>query len=227
MTNATAQTPGVTTPGVTTPSVTTPGVATPAQIAETYIDSLQRHDHGRLSSVVAPAVELRALLPRGAEEWHGVEASLTRIWQWFDAWDLSLLDHAVDDVGGRWSVRFRFDARQGDDHRVIEQTLFCTIGDGKIETIDLLCSGFRPVVAVVTPGRYRFDAGDLGCADGLAAEFRRQLQAVPVGSVLEVVTHDPAAREDLPPLARMTGNTVLEVRNLEDGGTVVVVERNR
>ena len=39
-----------------------------------------------------------------------------------------------------------------------------------------------------------FEAGAMGCADGLAQEFRRRIANVPLGGSLEVVVSDPAAK---------------------------------
>ena len=78
-----------------------------------------------------------------------------------------------------------------------------------------------------SPGRHRFDAGTMGCADGLAREFRSRILAIPLGDVLEVETRDPAAKEDLPPLARMMGHTVRSNESLGDGRLLITVERGR
>ena len=78
------------------------------------------------------------------------------------------------------------------------------------------------------PGRvHTFDAGDLSCATGLAAEFRRQIQRIPLGDELLVTTGDPSAKEDLPPLARMMGHTVRSIETSRDGSLVIDVERGR
>jgi TusA-related sulfurtransferase len=74
---------------------------------------------------------------------------------------------------------------------------------------------------------HEFDAGDRGCSDGLAGEFRRRMQQIPIGHVLMVSTRDPAAKEDLPPLARMMGHVVRSVEAPGDGRLVVSVERGR
>jgi TusA-related sulfurtransferase len=71
----------------------------------------------------------------------------------------------------------------------------------------------------------RYDAGDLGCGDGLPREFRHQMQTVPIGAVLQVTVRDPAAKADLPPLARMMGHRVLSQESLGDGRLVINVER--
>lgn len=74
---------------------------------------------------------------------------------------------------------------------------------------------------------HRFDAGEMGCAEGLAGEFRKQMQQIEVGDVLVVSTGDPAAKEDLPPLARMMGHVVRSVEASGDGRLEVSVERGR
>lgn len=72
-----------------------------------------------------------------------------------------------------------------------------------------------------------YDAGTAGCGDGLHMEFRRQIQALDVGELLEFVVRDPSAKEDLPPLARMMGHRIRTMQERKDGSLSVVVERAR
>jgi TusA-related sulfurtransferase/uncharacterized OsmC-like protein len=72
---------------------------------------------------------------------------------------------------------------------------------------------------------HKYDAGDLGCGDGLPQEFRRQVNSIPPGHILEVTTRDPSAKEDLPSLARLLGHEIISVRTADNGDTVVVVRR--
>jgi TusA-related sulfurtransferase len=65
----------------------------------------------------------------------------------------------------------------------------------------------------------------MGCADGLAQEFRRRLEGVPVGGSLRVMVSDPAAREDLPSLARLLGQRVASTEAQDDGRLSITVER--
>ena len=80
---------------------------------------------------------------------------------------------------------------------------------------------------LASKGVHRFDAGALGCADGLAREFRRRVLAIPVGDLLMVETSDAAAKEDLPPLARMMGHTIRSVKPSDGGRLLITVERGR
>ncbi len=70
-----------------------------------------------------------------------------------------------------------------------------------------------------------FDAGDLGCGTGLPREFLSQVRAIPVGHQLRAIVSDPAAREDLPALARMLGHSVVSVEPADDGRLLITVER--
>jgi TusA-related sulfurtransferase len=70
------------------------------------------------------------------------------------------------------------------------------------------------------------DLGTMGCTH-VPMEFRRTMQGLELGEVIEFRMRDPSAKEDLPPLARMMGHRVLAQEELEDGALSVVVERAR
>jgi TusA-related sulfurtransferase len=72
-----------------------------------------------------------------------------------------------------------------------------------------------------------FDAGDMGCGEGLPMEFRRRVHALEVGDAIEFLVRDPSAKEDLPPLARMMGHRIRSMEDRSDGYLSVVVERAR
>ena len=74
---------------------------------------------------------------------------------------------------------------------------------------------------------HEFDAGTLGCGDGLAAAFRDHIGQVNVGDLLRVRTTDPSAKEDLPSLARLMGHAIREVESQSDGSLTITVERRR
>jgi TusA-related sulfurtransferase len=74
---------------------------------------------------------------------------------------------------------------------------------------------------------HEFDAGQMGCSDGLAPEFRRRVGAIPLGDALVVTVRDPAAKEDLPALARLMGHRVGAVQPRGDGRLTITVEKAR
>lgn len=66
------------------------------------------------------------------------------------------------------------------------------------------------------------DAGDLGCGEGLAAWFRARLREVPPGDTLHAIVRDPAAREEIPALARLMGHSVTSIEVVDDGFVITV-----
>jgi TusA-related sulfurtransferase len=72
-----------------------------------------------------------------------------------------------------------------------------------------------------------YDAGETGCGEGLHMEFRRRLQTLQVGELIEVLLRDPSAKEDLPPLVRMMGQRIRAAEEQADGSLKLVVERAR
>jgi TusA-related sulfurtransferase len=167
------------------------------------------------------------LLPPGPEVRSGREEIARRFQGWFArATEFEVLDSRREQVGprNRLSWRFRL-SRDGQTREIIEQVAFVDVGPDGISEIDLLCSGFvREEKAVA---QSVFDAGPMGCADGLAQEFRKRLADVNVGESLTVIVSDPAAKEDLPSLARMLGQSVTSVETQDDQRLVIMVEKRK
>lgn len=69
---------------------------------------------------------------------------------------------------------------------------------------------------------HEFDAGALGCNEGLARTFRERLQALPPGDTLRFVVRDPVARVEIPALARLLGHRVVSVGEDADRITITV-----
>ena len=127
----------------------------------------------------------------------------------------------------RHRISWRFNVVRDGSRQVIEQVVYLDLGPHGIERIDLLCSGFLAQPGVGAGPTQVFDAGDMGCADGLAQEFRRQIAKVSIGESLEVVVSDPAAKEDLPSLARLLGQRITSTEAHDDGRPTITVERQK
>lgn len=197
----------------------------PPNAGQQFIDAVTTKQFEAVREMLSPDVAVRALLPRGFEEHQTRDPFVGRIRDWFEDKPLDLLASSVEPVADRWRISYRFRTQISGAPAIVEQQLFCAFGEQGIERVDLLCTGFRTVEEPGSGPVTKFDAGDLGCGDGLARVFREQLAAVPAGGRIEVTTRDPAARADLPPLARMMGHTVLEVRDGAAGEIVVIVEK--
>lgn len=201
----------------------------PRDVAAAFLDALAAREFTAAQSVLAQDVQFRMLVPGALMTDEGADATVGWFRSWFAEADPFQVEASrAEEVEGRAAVTYRLRLHNANGWQLIEQHLMLDVGaDGRIGTIDLLCSGFRPI-AVDEPDRvHQYDAGDLGCADGLAGEFRRQIQHIPVGHVLVVSTRDPAAKEDLPSLARLMGHVVRSIEAPGDGRLLVTVERGR
>jgi ketosteroid isomerase-like protein len=119
-----------------------------ADLAAQLIGAIAAQDESALAECFAPDVEFRALVPPGLRERTGADEAAALITQWFaDSTGLQLLDSHSDEVGDRLHVSYRFAGVEEGEAYLVEQHLFCTVGEGKIMRADLLCSGFRPPAA--------------------------------------------------------------------------------
>ena len=91
-------------------------------------------------------VRFRALVPPGAFETSGRDATTDRFRQWFGGEDdFEVIDATIGQVGPRLYLRWRIELRSTTNpaaSRLVEQHAFATAGEG-IEALDLLCSGFQ------------------------------------------------------------------------------------
>lgn len=198
-------------------------------LGDEFVAALAARNPKRLRACFHPQVKLRALVPSGPQTHVGADGVTGTFLGWFgEAEDLRLLEGTARPLGGRLYICYRFQELYSDgDSEVIEQHAFCDVVDGRLATMDLVCSGHQRERGIGTTDLHHFDAGELGCGSGLPLEFRRQINAIPIGSTLEVVARDPSAKEDLPSLARLLGHRVLSVTSSAEGSTVVSVQRGR
>lgn len=199
------------------------------EVGTVFLEALTAREFKAARALLADDVRFRMLVPSGLMTESDADATIGRFRGWYgDADPFEVMASSSGEVEGRAAITYRLRLRNADGWQAIEQHLMLDVGaDARIVAIDLLCSGFRSI-ADSEPGRvHRFDAGDLGCADGLAGEFRRRMQQIPLGHVLVVSTRDPAAKEDLPPLARMMGHVVRSIEASGNGRLLVRVERGR
>jgi hypothetical protein len=109
------------------------------------VEAIAAQDVAAIATCFAADAHFRALTPRGLRERTGAPETASLIGAWFaDSTELDLVDSEVDEVGDRVHVAYRFEGVEEGQPYVVEQQLYGTLADGKIERADLLCSGFRP-----------------------------------------------------------------------------------
>jgi hypothetical protein len=103
-------------------------------------------DFDRLTTMLTADVHMRALIPPGPVELSGATAAAAKFASWFGgSKSLELVRTGSDEVGDRLHVFYRLRVkRRGDPTSIVEQHLFCSLDEGRITSLDLVCSGFRP-----------------------------------------------------------------------------------
>ena len=115
-------------------------------LATAIAKAVADRDSVQLAAAVTDAVRLRALLPGGPIEEHGRDAVVARFGGWFADMDtVELVESAGEVMADRFLIHYRLDLAQRDTHWACTHTSVCKIIDGRLATIDLLCSGFREI----------------------------------------------------------------------------------
>lgn len=114
-----------------------------------FLEALATRDYQQMATTLSGDVRLRAMLPPGPMDWNGADEVAGVFTSWFgEAEDFELIDATVGEVGGRLHLSWRLRVRPapfgiGDGWHVIEQQAYADAAE-TIDTLDLLCSGFRP-----------------------------------------------------------------------------------
>jgi len=114
-------------------------------VGQRLVEAIAAQDVAAIATCFAADAEFRALIPPGFRERTGALETASLIGGWFaDSTQLDLVESETDELGDRVHVTYRFKGVEEGEQYVVEQHLFGTVSDGKIERADLLCSGFRP-----------------------------------------------------------------------------------
>ena len=119
-------------------------------IGTRFVTAVAAQDEAALRDCLLPDVQFRALTPPGLRERTGADEAAALITGWFaDSTEFRLLDSHGDAIGDRLHVSYRLAGVEDGEAYVVEHQLFCTVSDGRIGRLDLLCSGFRPTATRV------------------------------------------------------------------------------
>jgi hypothetical protein len=122
--------------------------ATNWSVGGLFLEALAERDFAQMSDCFEPEATMRALLPYGPDEFQGAAQIISAFRHWFGGAEaFEVLDGSVGDIGDRlhvsWRLRVRPTPMGDDDWHVIEQQAYLRASE-RIETLDLLCSGFMP-----------------------------------------------------------------------------------
>jgi len=192
---------------------------TQAPVLGQMIDAVQTGDRAALEGVFAEDVRLRASLPQGdVQRFSRVEVAALILGWFADLPGIAREHDVVDLVGDVWHVGYRFTWCEADADRVVEQHAYCTLVDGLITSMRVVCSGFQTIGAgdAVVVADARLDALGEGCAT-LTPRIAMAMRAIQPGQVLTVLSDDPAAPGSVAAWSRMTGHEIVATDTGPDG----------
>jgi hypothetical protein len=113
-------------------------------LASSIADAVATRDLARLGTHLSENVAIRALLPGGVVQERGRDGVLGLFGGWFGEFGSVVLDDVGGEVvGDKILVHYKLVFDPEATRRVLTQTIVCTLAEGKVERMDLLCSGFR------------------------------------------------------------------------------------
>ena len=115
-------------------------------VGEAFLQALADRHFEALQACMQPEIAFRALVPPGVRQATDASGAVNRLRLWFgDADSFEMIRAETGQVASRLSIAYRIRLHDSDGWQVIEQHLFCDVGeDGRIRTLDLVCSGFLP-----------------------------------------------------------------------------------
>ncbi len=115
-------------------------------VAERFLQALQARDFRQLEACFHPEVRFCGLTPNGLREGTGAAEAARYLRRWFGDADVhELLAAGANQVVDRLHITYRFRTHDAEGWFEVEQQTYSTLADGRIQAMDLLCSGFRPI----------------------------------------------------------------------------------
>ncbi len=115
-------------------------------LGKAFAEALARKDVAGVAAVLDPEIDFRGLTPSRSWEATGADAVLELVLgQWFEESDEieQVVSIDTEPIADRERVAYRFDVSNPDGKFVVEQQAYCSVRDGRIAWMRVLCSGFR------------------------------------------------------------------------------------
>jgi TusA-related sulfurtransferase len=206
-------------------------------VGEEWIQVLMEKDFNRLAEICQPTVLSRLMTPKRFDSFENVSDLIQKVDTWFHECSSFQKEQThITKVGEKLAISYRLSFDKNGQPYEAEQQLYCTLRDGLIDQVNLLCSGFQPVqrmdeapirtvssaTIVQQPdmqGSLQADAFlkfDTNSEQGSTCAFmtpyiKRKLGEMSSGQVLEVQVDDFSAKDDIEAWCRLSGNPLLKL----------------
>jgi tRNA 2-thiouridine synthesizing protein A len=205
------------------------------QMGNDWIRAISGGEMERLEQFCQPEIVSQILTPKRNFQLETNTDLTARYRIWFGEYtNIQVEQSRVETVGERLGIFYRFLLQKQGSWERIEQQVYCTMHDGRVAELQLLCSGFHPAApserATLPEERGAGQALDdreallvvhsndpasgATCAI-LTPAIKEKLRELQPGQVLEVRVDDPTAREDIEAWCRLSGNTLLRMEEAE------------
>ncbi len=201
------------------------------RMGEVWIQAITEGAFDRLEQFCHPEITSLLLTPKRFTTLENAVDLVAKYRDWFgECTNIQVEGSRVGRVGERLGIFYRFLLKKDGDWHTIEQQVYFTLKDGRVQRLHLLCSGFQPVrtndqmQAVDSPEsveqdpihdellEFQTEASETSstCAV-LTPMINSKLRMMQTGQVLEVRVDDPTAKGDIEAWSRLSGNALLKV----------------
>jgi hypothetical protein len=112
---------------------------------QSFVTALVERDFAKLEQTLSEHLQFRALVPPGLRERDTAAAARELIENWFaDAEIFDVQYSTIEALGDCVHAGYRVRARENAEWYLCEQHLFAQTSAGQIDSLSLICSGFRP-----------------------------------------------------------------------------------
>jgi TusA-related sulfurtransferase len=233
-------------------SIKTVDTQTAEQQGEDWIQAIIDQDFEHLTAICHPDIKSTMLLPKRIAHLESATDLAKQVEDWFGEYDLIQKEQSrVAMVGEKLAIFYRLRCKESRGANTIEQQLYCTVRDGRIEQLRLICSGFQPdLVSIATPLANMLNALPLEIQSSVPAipqakallEFKAnvgqgstcalltpyiksRLGGLSTGEVLEVHVDDITAKGDIEAWSRLSGNLILKMDQTAGQELVIYIQK--
>lgn len=111
-----------------------------------FLTALPAHEWDELAGCFSEGARLRALVPAALQDPSGPADIAKRFRDWFGATtDFEIVSSRVEEIADRTHLSYRLHFREDGVWYWCEQQAYCRVDEsGRIDLMNLVCSGFRP-----------------------------------------------------------------------------------
>ncbi len=219
---------------------------------EDWIQAIITQNFKYVTAICHPDIKSTLLLPKRIAHLENATDLAKEVEDWFGGYDLIQKEQSrVAMVGVKLGIFYRLRCTESKAANTIEQQLYCMVREGRIERLNLICSGFQPDLvsktaplagvlntshinlqssSPVTPPanailEFKANVGQGSTCAMLTPYIKNKLGGMSSGEVLEVHVDDITAKEDIEAWSRLSGNLLLRIDQSVDQELVFYIQK--